>query len=144
MAWVDWQRSSKEATMAEMSSSRQSWGWLPTGASILSILSCYGTLGVITALSATGVTLNLNVHVWAFVIVAFALLAVVGLVLGRRTHGSIGPLVVGMIGALVVIFAMYGSGIIQTILRVPRDAVEIVGFAVLLAGAIWDLRLKRI
>jgi hypothetical protein len=53
------------------------------------------------------------------------------------------PFVLGIIGALVVIFAMYGSGIIQTVLRVPRDAVEIVGFAVLLAGAIWDWRLKK-
>jgi hypothetical protein len=129
--------------MAEMSSSRRPWGWLSTGASILSILSCYGTLGVVTALSAMGVTLNLNVHVWALVILAFALLAVVGLVLSRRTHGSSGPLVVGIVGALTVIFAMYGSGIIQTLLHLPRDAVEIVGFAFLLAGAIWDWQLKK-
>jgi hypothetical protein len=44
---------------------------------------------------------------------------------------------------LVVIFATYGSRIIDTVLGVPRDAVEIVGFAVMLAGAIWDWRLKK-
>jgi hypothetical protein len=129
--------------MAEMTSSRQRWAWLPATATVLSILSCYGTLAVVTALSVMGITLDLNVHVWAVVIVVFALLAVVGLALGRRAHGSSGPLVLGIIGALVVIFATYGSGIIQTFLRVPRDAVEIAGFAVLLAGVIWDWRLKR-
>jgi hypothetical protein len=90
-----------------------------------------------------GIALSPNVHIWALVIVAFAVLAVAGLALSYRTHGSSGPLALGIIGVLVVIFATYGSRIIDTVLGVPRDAVEIVGFAVLLAGAIWDWRLKK-
>jgi hypothetical protein len=90
-----------------------------------------------------GITLSPNVHVWALVIIALAVLAVVGLALGYRVHGASGPLVLGIVGALIVIFATYGSRIIETMLAVPRDAVEIAGFAVLLAGAIWDWRLKK-
>jgi hypothetical protein len=129
--------------MAEMSGGRQRWAWLPAGGTVLSILACYGTLAVVTALSAMGITLSPNVHIWALVIIAFAVLAVVGLAFSYRTHGSRGPLALGIIGVLVVIFATYGSRIIDTVLGVPRDAVEIVGFAVMLAGAIWDWRLKK-
>src|SRR5262249_35136550 len=76
---------------------------------LLSILSCYGTLGVITGLSLMGVTLAVNVHVWAAAIMVFALLAVLGLTLGYRQHRSSGALVLGMLGALVVIFSLYGG-----------------------------------
>ena len=128
--------------MADTSSSRGQLAWLPTTVTLLSILSCYGTLAVVTALSAMGITLGLNVHIWALVILAFALLAVVGLALGYRRHSSSGPLVLGIVGTLVVIFSTYGSRIIATT-GIPRDAVEIVGFAILLAGAVWDWQLKK-
>jgi hypothetical protein len=42
-----------------------------------------------------------------------------------------------VVGALVVIFSLYGARFIQTTLGIPRDAVEIVGFAGLIAAAIW-------
>ena len=44
--------------------------------------------------------------------------------------------------ALVVIFAIYGSRAILT-LGLPRDAVEIVGFAGLVAATIWAWRMKK-
>jgi hypothetical protein len=50
--------------------------------------------------------------------------------------------VLGIVGALVVIFSYYGSQAIRT-MGIPRDAVEILGFAGLVAAAIWDWRLNK-
>jgi hypothetical protein len=66
--------------------------------------------------------------VWAAAIMVFALIAVLGLVLGYRRHRASGALMLGIVGAFVVIFSLYGSRIIRT-MGIPRDAVEIVGFA---------------
>jgi Flp pilus assembly protein TadB len=133
----------RKTTMSEMSSRRQQLAWLAAAGTLLSIFSCYGTLGIITGLSVMGITLAVNVHVWAVVIVAFALMAVLGLALGYRRHRSRGALVLGIVAALVVIFSLYGSQVIRTILGMPRDAVEIVGFAGLVAAAIWDWRRNK-
>jgi len=128
--------------MAEMSSGRQQLAWLPAAGTLLSILSCKGTLAIITGLSLMGVTLHINVHVWATAIVAFSILAVFGLALGYRQHRTIGTLFLGIAGALVVIFSIYGSRFI--LLRdIPRNAFEIAGFAGLAIAAIWDWRLKK-
>ena len=129
--------------MSEMSSRRQQLAWLPTAGTLLSIFSCYGTLGIITSLSLMGIRLVVNVHVWAVAIVVFALVAVVGLALGYRRHRSRGSLVLGIVGAIVVIFSLYGSQVIRA-MGIPRDAVEIVGFVGLVAAAIWDWRLRKV
>jgi len=128
--------------MAEMSSSRQQLTWLPAAGTLLSIFSCKGTLGIVMGLSLMGITLHINVQVWAAAIVAFALVAVLGLVLGYRQHRTGGTLLLGIVGALFVIFSLYGSQAIQ-MMGIPRNAVEIVGFAGLVAAGIWDWRLKK-
>src|SRR5262249_12033239 len=127
---------------AQMSSSGQRLTWLPAAGTLLSICSCKGTLLIITGLSLMGITLHINVHVWAFAIVAFALVAVVGLALGYRQHRTSGALLTGIVGALIVIFSLYGSQAIR-MMGIPTNAVEIVGFAGLVAAAIWDWQLKK-
>jgi MerC mercury resistance protein len=99
-------------------------------------------LSVLTGLSLMGITLHINVHVWAGAIVAFALVAVLGLALGYRQHRTSGTLLLGIVGVLFVIFSLYGSQTIQ-MMGIPRNAVEIVGFAGLVAAGIWDWRLKN-
>jgi hypothetical protein len=79
--------------------------------------------------------------VWAGAIVVFALLAVVGLLLNSQRHRSRGPLALGIVGALVVVFSLYASRLIA-VLDIPRDAVEVLGFAGLIGAAVWDLQLK--
>jgi len=116
--------------------------WLPAMGTLLSICSCKGTLIIITGLSLMGITLHINVHVWAVAIVAFALVAVLGLALGYRQHQTRAALVVGIGGATIVIFSLYGSQVIR-MMGIPRDAVEMVGFAGLVASSIWDWRLKK-
>ena len=110
---------------------------------LLSIAACYGTLGLVALLSMMGVTLALNVDIWAGVIVAFALLAVIGVTLGYRQHRNANPVRLAVIGAALVIWAMYGAEAIVDLLGVPSTIVEIAGFAALMASAYWDWRLKQ-
>jgi hypothetical protein len=89
-----------------------------------------------------GITLHVNVHVWAAAIVFFALVAVLGLALGYQQHRTSGTLLLGIVGALFVIFSLYASQAIQ-MMGIPGSAVELVGFAGLVAAGIWDWRLKK-
>ena len=65
-------------------------GRLARGGTILSLLACYGTLAVVAGLSALGVTIAINDHVWAAAIVIFAVVAVLGVGFGARRHGNTG------------------------------------------------------
>lgn len=117
--------------------------WLASAAVLLSFVACYGTLALVAVLSMLGVTLAVNVHVWAAIIVAFALLAVLGVTLGYRRHRNANPARLAVVGAALVIWAMYGADAIKSLLGVPGTVVEIAGFAALIAAAYWDWRLKR-
>jgi energy-coupling factor transporter transmembrane protein EcfT len=117
--------------------------WLAGAGALLSLAACYGTLGLIALLSMMGVTFALNVHVWAGVIVAFALLAVLGISLGYRHHRNANPSRLAIVGAVLVIWAMYGSEAIVDLLHVPSFVVELAGFTALIAAAYWDWRLKQ-
>ncbi len=117
--------------------------WLAGAGALLSLTACYGTLGLIALLSVMGVTLALNVHIWAAVIVAFALLAVLGVTHGYRRHRNANPVRLAAIGAALVTWAMYGTESIRSLLGMPGFVVEFAGFAALVAAAFWDWRLKR-
>jgi MerC mercury resistance protein len=121
----------------------QNASMLAGGSVLLSIAVCYGTLGLIAVLSLMGVTLAVNVQIWAGVIVAFALLAVFGVTLGYTKHRNAKPTGLAIVGASLVIWAMYGAEGIADLLEVPTFAVEISGFSALVAAAWWDWQLKR-
>ena len=117
--------------------------WLAGAGTLLSLIACYGTLALVALLSAMGVTLALNVHVWAAVIVAFALLALLGVSLGYRRHRKANPVRLAVVGTALVTWAMFGADAIRSLLGVPPTVVEIAGFAALIAAAYWDWKLKR-
>jgi hypothetical protein len=128
--------------MSDTQGGRRHHEWLAGAATFLSLATCYGTMGLVGILSLMGVTLAVNAHVWAAAIVLFALLAVAGVALGYRRHRSLAPLGLAAVGALLVTVAMYASGTIVDGLGLPARAVELVGFAGLVAAAVWDWRLK--
>lgn len=98
---------------------------------LLSLCTCYGTLAALAALSALGLTLTLNPAVWAGAIVLFAGLSAVFVGLGMRRHGSAAPIVPALAGTLLLGHVMF--------IRFDR-ALELVAFALLAAGVLWDLR----
>ncbi|MFQ5938096.1 MAG: MerC domain-containing protein [Acidiferrobacterales bacterium] len=120
--------------MAEQTDNASKLEWLAGVAALLSILACYGTLFVISVLSALGITLVVHGGAWAGAISLFAVLAVVGVALGYRRHRVLAPLVLAAIGAAIIIWVIFG----------PFNRVlELIGFAALVIGATWDWRLKR-
>ncbi len=119
------------------------WSWLAGAGTLVSLLACYGTLLAVSALSLVGITIAINVHLWAGAIVLFALIAVIGVASGYRRHRRIGPLALASCGALLVIWAMYGSASIHALLGFPSRVVELTGFAMLVVAACWDWRRRK-
>jgi hypothetical protein len=91
-------------------------------------------MAIVTLLSLLGVTLAINKGVWAGAISLFAILALLGVVLSYRQHRVKGPLVIAALGAILVLWAMFGS---------YSRIVEIMGFAGLITATVWDWRLKK-
>ncbi len=120
--------------MTETSSVSRKWDWLASAATVLSIVACYGTLLVVGALSLLGISLAVHTGVWAGAISLFAVLAVVGIALGYKRHRTAAPLVLCVIGAGLIVWVMFGS---------YSRILELIGFAILIAAATWDWRLKR-
>lgn len=108
--------------------------WLPGVATVLSIAACYGTLAVVGALGAMGIALVVDDALWAGAIVAFAILAVVGIALGLRAHHRPWPLMLGAIGAGAITYTMYFN---------HDRAIALIGYAMLCGAAAWDWRLRR-
>lgn len=105
--------------------------WVALAATLLSLLTCYGTLAAIALLGALGVGIALNEAVWAGGIVLFAALAVAALALRWRRHGRALPVGLALAGLGLIAFAMY--------VRYSLPA-ELAGFALLCAGTYIDWR----
>ncbi|MPZ30236.1 MAG: MerC family mercury resistance protein [Rhodospirillales bacterium] len=105
--------------------------WLPSAATALAILSCYGTTALIGLLSLLGVTLVIDEGVWVGAIAIFAALATVAVAMSYRRHRIIGPTVVAALGLGLILWAMFGS---------YSRVIELVGFVLLIAAALWDWR----
>ena len=100
------------------------WG---TVSLALAALTCYGTLALVALMSALGVTLAVDLTLWAGGIVLFALIATAVVGLGFRKHRTWLPLGFAIAGSGLLIYSMYLH---------YEVLVEIAGF-VLLAIATW-------
>lgn len=105
--------------------------WLPRAATALAVLSCFGTTVVIGLLSLLGVTLAIDEGVWAGAIAIFAALAIVAVAMSYRRHRIVGPTVVAALGLGLILWVMLGS---------YSRIIELVGFVLLIAAALWDWR----
>ena len=100
-------------------------------ATVLAVLSCYGTSVLIGLLSMLGVTLAMDERVWAGTIVFFAALATVAIGVSARHHRAAGPIVIASLGLGLIAGVMYGAF---------NRIIEITGFVLLIAAALWDWR----
>ena len=105
--------------------------WLPRVAAALAVLSCYGTTVLIGLLSLLGVSLALDESLWAGAISAFAALTAIGVAASYRRHRIVWPIVVAVPGLGLILWVMYGS---------YSRGIELAGFVLLIAAAIWDWR----
>jgi len=100
---------------------------------ILSLVTCYGTLALVGVLGALGITIAVNNAIWAGAIVGFAVLAVIGLALGYRRHHKPAALIIGLTGAALISYTMLAD---------YSRVIELSGFALLALAAFWDRRVK--
>jgi uncharacterized membrane protein len=100
---------------------------------ILSLVTCYGTLALVSILGALGFAIAINNAIWAAAIVAFAALAVIGLALGYRRHHRPAPLAIGILGAILISYTMLAD---------YSRVIELSGFALLALAAFLDWRVK--
>ena len=105
--------------------------WLAPAATVLAVLSCYGTAVLIGSLSLLGITLALDPAIWAAAITVFAALAAVAIALSGRRHRLAGPALAAALGLGLILWTMYGS---------YSRVVEFAGFILLVAAALWDRR----
>lgn len=108
--------------------------WLAPWGTALAVIACYGTLAVVGALSLAGITVAVHEGLWAGVIALFSMLALAGIFLGWRGHRKIAPLLLGVLGAGMILWTM---GLAYS------RVVEIAGFIILVVAAALDWRAKR-
>ncbi len=106
-------------------------GRLGVAAIVLSVVACYGTLALITGLSAFGIALAPDETLLKTVIAAFALLAAMAVVAGRRRRGSALPVVLATAGAALLVYLLF--------VRFDRT-VEVLAFVLLALAVFIDWR----
>lgn len=85
------------------------FGWLANACAVGSLLMCYAKVAVVAGLTMFGIYVtDLVPHVQAVLMWFLALLAVVGLLLDRKQHAQIKPLVLGAIGLVIMVGTLYG------------------------------------
>lgn len=109
--------------------------WLAVGATALAVAACYGTILVVAALASLGVVVTIHEGVWAGAVSLFAVLALVGVLLGQRRHRAPGPAALAAAGAAAVLWAMFGH---------YHWLTELAGLVALALAAGWDWRLRRV
>jgi rhodanese-related sulfurtransferase len=114
-----------------MSDGSSKASWLPRAATALAVLSCYGTTALIGLLSLAGIRLAINEGAWAGATAIFAALATVTIAMSYRRHRIVGPAVVAALGLGLILWAMFGS---------YSRVIELAGFVLLIAAALWDWR----
>ncbi len=108
--------------------------WLAPCGTALALIACYGTLAVVGVLSLAGITVAVHEGLWAGVIALFSILALAGIFIGWRGHRKMAPLLLGVLGAGMILWTM---GLAYS------RVVEIAGFIILVVAAVLDWRAKR-
>ncbi len=116
-----------------MSDGRSRTFWLPGMATALAILSCYGTTVLIALLSLLGISLAIDERVWAGAISLLAALATNTIALSYRRHRVVGPIALGAIGLILILWVMYGTN---------NPGLELAWFVFLIAATLWDWRAR--
>lgn len=109
-------------------------GWAGSVALAVAFLSCYGTLVAVSLLTLAGFPAAINTALWAGTIVLFGALAALAVGAGARKHARYTPFGLAAAGALLLAYVqLVGYSL----------ALELTSFALLAAGVLLDLRLRR-
>ena len=107
--------------------------WLPGAATALGVFSCYGTMILVGLLALLGISLAVDERIWATAVGVLSLLAAIAIALSYRRHRVIGPVIFAAIGAVLVLWVIYGS---------YSRVIEFFGFGFLVIATLWDWRAR--
>jgi arsenite methyltransferase len=107
---------------------------LASAASLLAVVSCYATLGIVGLLSVVGVTIHLNEVLMARILTVVLAVALPGMLHSCWRHRDIKPFLLGMASAALLLWVFYG--------RYSR-LLEAVGFLGLASASVWDFRARH-
>ena len=101
---------------------------------IFAFLACNGSILLIAALSALGISISINPHLQAAAISLFSLLALWLVFRGFRNHRGFGPSILAAVASATLISTMY----------IHFDKlVESIGLLALFAATLWSWWLNR-
>jgi len=103
-------------------------------AALLAFIACNGLILVTALLALSGIALDINPHLQAVLISLFAILTSVLIYKGFKQHHKLGPLLLGCIGALVIVLTMYVS---------YSKLIESAGLLALVVAAGWNWYVAR-
>ena len=109
-------------------------GWMGMAGLCLALLTCYGVLAAVGLLAALGVGLALDETAWAGAIALMTVATAACVAPGSRRHRSVGPTVLAVVGAGLVLHALFVD---------YRVLVELTGFALLGGGVVRDIVLRQ-
>jgi hypothetical protein len=108
--------------------------WLPGATAILAFIACNGLIIIVAILSVFGITIAINPHIQAAVISLLAVLTLGFVFLGYKEHRVLGPMILSVIGALLIVGTMYVYF---------NKIVESLGLLALITSAVWSWRASR-
>ena len=101
---------------------------------VLTFVACNGTLILIAALSAIGISISINPHLQAAAISLFAVATLLLVFIDVKKHQNLGPLILAAVASATLIGTMY---------IYFNKVVESIGLLELLIAAIWSWLLSR-
>ena len=102
--------------------------------SVFTFLACNGTIILIAALSALGISISINPHLQAAAISMFAVVTLLLVFIDIKKHQNHGPLILAVIASATLIGTMY----IQF-----NKVLESIGLLELFIASIWNWQLSR-
>jgi arsenite methyltransferase len=105
--------------------------WL---SAMAAMLACYGTMALVGILALLGISIAVNPVAMAGAISAFALFAVLVILVSAKRVSHYGPSVLAIAGAGFILWAMWKN---------YHWLTELVGFALIVCGTWWDWRMRK-
>ncbi|WP_335965510.1 MerC family mercury resistance protein [Galbibacter sp. PAP.153] len=107
---------------------------LGTVASLLALITCYGTIGSIALLSFIGISVQIDEKLMITIVTILLAIALLGMLYSFRLHKNIVPLLLALIAIAILVWVFYGA---------YSKALELSGFALLLVASVLDFRSKK-
>ncbi|MAT66718.1 MAG: hypothetical protein CMN57_13890 [Gammaproteobacteria bacterium] len=120
--------------MANTTSNRKDYSWVGSAASLLAVLTCYGTLAAVALLSVMGNGIEIDESLLVELVSGLLLLALAGMGYSYSVHRHPGPLLLSITSAALLLWVFYGT---------YSKPLELTGFIALVFASVWDFRAKK-